>query len=90
MYLGKERRLSSMQGKKSNSHRRGLGRAEGRYKHVGTGERRGAGRSNVRAGTAGRRRQDVHWSRVLERRDPLLRVPALLPGSSPVFITQQS
>lgn len=40
MYLEKERRLSSTQGKKSNSHKRGLGRAEGRYKHVGVGERK--------------------------------------------------
>lgn len=66
MYLGKERRLSSKQGKKSNSHKRALGRAEGRYKHAGVGERRGAGKSNVRAGTAGRRRQDMERSRILE------------------------
>lgn len=46
------------------------------------------GRSNVHAGNAGRRRQDMHWSRVLEKGDPVLRAPALLPGSSPVFITQ--
>lgn len=88
MYLGKERRLSSMQGKESNSYKRGLGRAEGRYKCVCVGERRGAGRSNVHSGAAGRRRQDMHWSRVLERGNPLLMAPALLPESSPVFTAQ--
>lgn len=88
MYLDKERRLSSTQGKKSNSHERGLGRAEGRYKHVGVGERRGAGRSNAPAGTAGRRKQDMDRSRILGSGDLLLMAPALLPESSPAFITQ--
>lgn len=37
MYLGKERRLSSVQGKKSNSHKEGLGRAESRYNCAGIG-----------------------------------------------------
>lgn len=65
---------------KSSSHRRGLGGAEGGYKHVGADERRGVGRSGVTAGIAGTGRRDLHQSGVLEKGDPQLMGPALLPA----------
>lgn len=66
-----------MQGMKSGSRKRGLGGAEGRYKRVGVDERRGVGRSGV---TAGKRRHELRWSRVLERGDPRTTGPARLPA----------